>query len=240
MRSAVVFMLVALMILDGTLGVKLDSKRMKKAAAILDRRKGKFGHGIKAAILEQKEIYTGTPPPPPPPPPGASMAEWKTYGREWLEHPMGRRFCWTSFLVSMSFAAMATLGFAARSWWAFHRRMVAHLWLVTLHNDTVHTSRQAAEKLAAVTNMTLDKAIIFVQDAHHTMDSTLVAHTKKKAVRVMRNLREVGLTVSIVREDRVHEVPDENGWTVRYSKEHFPCEKFMGTNWRIRGCEWGD
>ena len=59
------------------------------------------------------------------------------------------------------FAACNGAGY--RSWWAFHRRQVESLWLVTLHNDAVHTSRQAAEKLASVLPMTLDKAIIFVQ-----------------------------------------------------------------------------
>ena len=94
--------------------VKLDPKRQKKASAILDRRKGHFGHGIKAAILEQKSIYTGAAPPPPPPPPGATMAEWRAYGSAWLEHPMGKRFCWTSLLVSLTFASAATLSYAAR------------------------------------------------------------------------------------------------------------------------------
>ena len=172
--------------------VKLDAKRKKSATAILERRKGKlpprppppnttwhayvtipiftagkFGHGIKAAILEEKEIYRANPPPPPPPPPSASIAEWKAYGSAWLEHPMGKRFCWTSLLASLFFATMATLSYAARSWWAFHRRMVSQLWLVTLHNDKLHTSQQAAEKLALVLpNMTLDEAIVFVQGTH--------------------------------------------------------------------------
>lgn len=64
------------------------------------------------------------------------------------------------------FAACNGAGY--RSWWAFHRRQVESLWLVTLHNDAVHTSRQAAEKLASVLPMTLDEAIIFVQGKART------------------------------------------------------------------------
>lgn len=95
-------------------GVKLDPKRRKKASEILERRHGHFAHGIKAALLEQTEIYKGAGPPPPPPPPGATIEEWRAYGSAWLNHPLGKRFCWTSLLVSLTFASAATLSYAAR------------------------------------------------------------------------------------------------------------------------------
>lgn len=64
---------------------------------------------------------------------------------------------------------------------------------------------------------------------------------------MMRALTDVGLAASVVREDRVHEIPEgvsteaagpsrTSGWHVRYYKEGLPCEKYRGENWRIRGC----
>ena len=71
-------------------------------------------------------------------------------------------------------------------------------WVVTLHNDTVHTGRQAAEKLAAVIpGLSLTDAIKHIQAAHHGTNSTLVAHNQKQADQLLADLRRVGLTVSV-------------------------------------------